>query len=261
MSLRSAYAKQVRQTFGPGYHAAWFPDTSHKIGTYGRMVDDVFMPCGNLQELGVTYTTDIDTIPSALNITSSKGVAITTKLQGETNQNLPNIPQASAGIGIEFKSEGSFILAAEEVYEDRIANPGQLEAQLIALKKNNQWDSDFRIITGILRMPVATILISQSKNTKLELSIEGSLTAAINELGKAGVSANFLYESSTVLKYAPARNAVPIIQLHQLVSRFPFLPPRLRTFSANAVDAPGAQLEWGLAIDDSLSKETEAPLE
>ncbi len=28
MSLRSKYARQVRQTLGSGYHAAWYPEQS-----------------------------------------------------------------------------------------------------------------------------------------------------------------------------------------------------------------------------------------
>src|SRR5262249_45169159 len=119
-----------------------------------------------------------------------KGIAITTKLAGSTKAELPHIPQASVGLGIEFKNEGSFAIAAEQVYEDRIANPGALEAQLIQLRDEGKWDSSFRIVTGILRMPVVTILISQANNTKLELSLEGTLIPSIKELGKANVTAN-----------------------------------------------------------------------
>jgi hypothetical protein len=257
MSLRSKYAKQVRQTFGSGYHAAWFPDTPHEIGAYGRMEDDVFLAYGNIRDLGVHYDIDQDTIPSALEINASKGVAITTKAKGETNSNLPYIPQAEAGLGIEFKSEGSFAIAAEQVFEDRIKNPGALEAQLIKLKDQGKWDSSFRIVTGVLRMPIATILISQSKDTKLELSLEGTLTPAIKELGKMGVNANCLWESSAVMKYAPCRNAVPIIHLHRLTPGFLFGTPRLRTYAMERVEAPGVEETWQLVPDNAIPAEAE----
>lgn len=255
MSLRSKYARQVRRTFGSGYHAAWYPDTPHAIGAYGRMEDDVFVVYGNLRDIGVKYDIDQDTIPSALELNASSGVAITTKAEGATNAELPHIPQASAGLGIDFKTEGSFTISADQVYEDRIMNPGALEAQLIALKDKGKWDSDFRIITGVLRIPVCTILISQASKTKLELSLQGTFTPSIKELGKASVTANFNWESSAVMKYAPARNAVPIIQLHRLARRFLFGPPRLRTFSMERVEAPGAQDTWGLVLDDEVPVE------
>lgn len=154
-----------------------------------------------------------------------------------------------AGLGIEFKDEGSFIIAAEQVYEDRIKNPGALEAQLRTLREQGKWDSSFRIVTGVLRMPVVTILIAQDSGTKLELSLEGALTPSIKELGKVNVIANFLWGSSGVIKYAPARDAVPIIQLHRLAPGFLFFPPRLRTFAMERVEAPGAEDVWRLVLD------------
>ncbi|HEY5864385.1 MAG TPA: hypothetical protein VI542_02365 [Candidatus Tectomicrobia bacterium] len=257
MSLRSTYARQVGRTFGSGYHAAWYPDTPHAIGAYGRMEDDVFVAYGNIRDLGVRYDIDQDTIPSALELNASNGIAITTKVAGGTNADLPHIPQASAGLGIEFKAEGSFTIAAEQVYEDRIANPGALEAQLRTLREQGQWDSSFRIVTGMLRMPTTTILISQASDTKLELSLEGTLTPSIKDLGKVSVSANFHWESSAVMKYAPARNAVPIIQLHRLAPGFLFWPPRLRVFAMERIEAPGAEDVWRLVPDNEIPPELE----
>lgn len=46
------------------------------------MEDDVFIAYGNVRDLGVQYDIDQDTIPSALEINASKGVAITTKVAG-----------------------------------------------------------------------------------------------------------------------------------------------------------------------------------
>ena len=253
MSLRSKYAREVLGTFGSGYHANWFPDTPCPLGTYGRIEDDVLIAYGNLRDLGVNYDIDNDKIPSALAINGSRNVSITSKLAGSASAALPHIPEASVGLGMEFGSEGAFAIAAEEVYEDRIANPGALEQQLIKLNDQGKWDSDYRIVTGVLRMPVATILISQADHTKLELSLEGTATAAIKELGKASVTAKFLFESSGLMKYAPARDAVPIIQLHRLSRGFwPFGPPRIRTYSMETVDQPGAEESWQLALDEQL---------
>jgi hypothetical protein len=257
MSLRSKYAKQVHSTLGSGYHAAWYPDTPHTVGTYGRMEDDVFMPYGNVVDLGVKYDIDPDITPSALQITASESVSITTKLQGETNANLPHIPQASVGLGIDFKSEGSFVITADEVYEDRIRYPGALESQLRQLQKEGKWDSSYRIVTGVLRMPVAMIIISQASNTKIELSIEGTLTPSIKELGKASVNASFQWESNVTMKFVPARNAVPIIQLHRLSPCFPFWPPRLRTFAMETAKEPGAEEVWQLVPDSGATNKTE----
>lgn len=253
MSLRSKYAREVLGTFGSGYHANWFPDTRCLLGTYGRIEDDVLIAYGNLRDLGINYDIDKDAIPSALAINGSRNVSVTSKLQGSANADLPHIPQASVGLGMEFGSEGSFAIAAEEVYEDRIANPGALTDQLIKVRDQGKWDSDYRIVTGFLRMPVATILIAQADKTKVELSLEGTLTPSIKELGKATVSTKILWESSGLMKYTPAHDAVPIIQLHRLARGFwPFGPPRLRTYSMERVEHPGAEESWQLVLDEQL---------
>ena len=257
MSLRSKYARQVRRTFGSGYHAAWLPDTPHALGAYGRMEDDVFMAYGSISDLGIKFEVDVDQIPSALEINASKGVAITAKAKGEMSADLPHVPEASVGLGIEFNAEGAFAIAAEQFYEDRIKNPGSLEKQLKNLKDQGKWDSSYRIVTGIFRMPIATILISQSKNTKLELSLEGTLTPAIKELGKISVTINPCWESSAVMKYTPARNAFPIIQLHRLRPGFPYWKPRLRTYAMEVVKEPGVEDTWHLVPDDDIPAELE----
>ena len=256
MSLRSKYAKSVRQTLGAGYHASWYPDTRHMIGSFGRMVDDVFVSHGDIRDLAREADVDIeveiddDTVASTLELSSSKGVAVTMKAQGKADPTLPHIPEASVGLGIEFRAEGAFTISAGEVFEDRIRHPGALAEGLRSLRKKGKWDSSYRIVTGVLRMPVATILISQSDNTKVELSLEGALTPSIEELGKAGVSASFLFESSTIMKYAPARDAAPILQLHKFVPRFPFGPPRLRMFQPGVGALPTKHEDWCLVLDD-----------
>lgn len=247
----------MHQALGSGYHAAWLPTTPHELGAYGRMEEDVLRVSGNLRDLGVHYEVDLDTIPDKLELSSCKGVAITTKAKGEINTGLPHIPEAAIGLGIEFQSEGSFIISSEEVFEDRIKNPGSLETQIRELRDQGKWDSCFRIVTGILRMPVATILISQSNNTKLELSFEGTLIPSVKELGNARVSTRFLWESSVMMKIAPARNAVPIIQLHKLVRGFQNYPPRLRTYGMAQIESPGAEETWSLVLDNSDSGELE----
>jgi len=245
----------LRHTFGSGYHAAWFPDTPHEIGAYGYLEDDVFVARGNIRDLKIQFEIDIDNIPSALELNSNQGVSFAVKAKGETNPDLPHIPKASAGLGIGFKSDGSFVMAAEEVYEDRIKNPGALEAQLIQLYNDGIWKSGYRIVTAILRMPIATILISQSKDTKIELSLEGTLTPAVKELGKANVAVSINWESSAVMKYAPARNAMPIIHLSRLKKRLLAFGPRLRTFSMERADSIGAEVAWTLVPDEMVPTE------
>ena len=99
-------------------------------------------------------------------------------------------------------------------------------------------------------MPVATILISEADNTKVEMSLEGTLTPSIKELGKMGANANFHWESSGIMKYTPARDATPIIQLHKLTNGFWLWPPRLRVYGMERVEEPGSKEEWYLVPDN-----------
>jgi hypothetical protein len=125
------------------------------------------------------------------------------------------------------------------------------------LRKEGKWDSKYRIVTGVLRMPVAKIIISQASDTKLELSLEGALTPSIKELGKLSVNANFHWESTATMKYVPARDAVPIVQLHRLAPSFLFWRPRIRTFAMEVVKEPGAEEEWQLVPDSGNEMEAE----
>ncbi len=253
MSIQQKYARQVRHAFGQGYHAAWYPDRDLKIGDYGRMEGGVFNSRGNLSDFGIHIDLDVDESASKLEINLSKHVSISVKAAGETNAFLPSVPKAEAGIALEFEREGAFAIAAENVFEDRLRNYAALEAQLEELKDSGQWDSrDFYIVTGVLRMPVATIIIAQEKKTKVEISLEGTVTPAIPELGKASVTPSFLFESSATVKYAPARDATPIIQLHRFKGT-PFGPPRLRDFSRSA-DLGGARTS---ASDPSAAQNEE----
>ncbi len=91
------------------YFAAWLPSESRRLGDVGSLHGKFFRSVTSLDDLEIPFQERPDTSPTILDMTSESRVTVTFKARGETNDSLPNIPKAEAGVGLEFGKEGTFI--------------------------------------------------------------------------------------------------------------------------------------------------------
>jgi hypothetical protein len=102
-ALSSLYASFIRQQFGD-YRPVWLPTTLISPGDIlFPDQDGTFQHLGSLSSnestRGIPLVAREGTAAFQMSFVASKGCSVTTKATGETNLQMPSVPQASAGFG------------------------------------------------------------------------------------------------------------------------------------------------------------------
>ncbi len=206
------YVNGIREKFKI-YHAAWLPNVTLHLGDIGVLQDNFFIQVTSLKNLGIDFNERPDTDSTPIDLVSESGVGITFKSAGQLNPNLTNLPQAEAGVGVEFSEQGAFVFNAPESYEPSIENIAQLQEQLVQAYKEGRWKSRWVVIVRLVYTPTATIIVSNSSKSKLELGAKGNIDGAWFNLGDANITLSVNHQSGDVLKMLGAKNITPLFQV------------------------------------------------
>lgn len=225
------------------YYAAWLPSTRFQLGDVGFLTGNLFNKVTSLENLGIEFKELSDSDSTKIEYVSESGVSRVIKAAGQLNPNLPNIPQGQAGIGIEFSKEGAFIIQAEESYEPFIDDLVKLEKDIRQAYQDGNWKSGWVVITQLIRSPNATIMISNSSQSKIELSAEGDVTLQGISLGNTQAKFAVRAETGHIFKLLDAQNITPFFKLLQIAARpwsvfnaLNFRSSSSRIGSLNAID-------------------------
>jgi hypothetical protein len=217
-SPANIYAKGIKTKF-VNYWAAWLPNTRYNLGDIGVLNGYLFEKKCNLKDLEIDFATEKREESSPLDYVSESGVNIDIKMSGQTSRAIPSIPEAKAGIGISFSSKGAFIIQAENTYESIISNPLELEQKIITAYKDGKWNSAYVVIIKIIEAPSATIIISNSSSSKIELIAGSDIDDGLLELGKADCEFNLSKQNGDILRIIGAENITPIFQIGNIKKR------------------------------------------
>lgn len=218
-SAAELYLKGIRKQTKI-YFGQWFPNSVIELGTVGEVEDGyLFRPKTTLEKLGVPFSIKEDASPSPLNLVSSEGAKIIHKLSGTLNRELPSIPEASAGLAVEFTKCGAFVIKARETFEPRIEHLQDIEAEVLRLREQGIWQSRWAVVHQVVKAPFASILVSVSANSRLELTALAAIDVGPVQLGDARVQLASTSESGTRVEFLDARDTTPLFQLLGLKRR------------------------------------------
>jgi len=201
------------------YFATWLPSQEFKLGDVGVLEGNFFTRINSLNNLGIAFEERADSGSTPINYVSDSGVTITIKTSGEINQQLPSIPEAKAGMGIEFSKEGAFIVQAAKSYEPSISNISKLEEDIRHAFQDGKWKSKWVVITQLVYTPSATILISNSSRSKIELSAEGTIPVNGFSLGEANAGFSMTSQTGDIWQCINAKNLTPFFKLVQIQAK------------------------------------------
>jgi hypothetical protein len=204
------------------YYAAWLPNEVLCLGDVGTLEKGTFFRHKtSLDILGIKFSIREDPSPTPFDMQSEKGVQLANKLAGEVNLKAPSIPQAKAGVAIDFSAKGAFVIRAPLTYEPVIEDIATLETQILDLYKKGRWNKEWVVMAKLVSAPSATILISRSSEGKIELSAEAQLAAGTGvQLGEANLKLNVSFVSGDIINMKDAQNVTPFFQLIGLKRRW-----------------------------------------
>jgi hypothetical protein len=202
------------------YFATWLPNQVLKLGDVGVLDGNFFVRLSSLEDFGISFGVRDDPDPSPIDYVSEESVEVTFKAAGESNSSLPSIPEAKAGVGVEFSSKGAFVVKAEESYEPSIENILDIQRAILKAFQEGRWDRSWAVIVKLVKTPTATVLVSNSSASKLELAVEGDISSGAIDLGSGSISFGVKTQRGDVLKIIGAKNISPFFQLAKIKRRF-----------------------------------------
>jgi hypothetical protein len=213
------YVNGIRKQLN-NYFATWMPNTQHHLGDVGVFSGNFFIKVTSLQELNISFAEREDkNSKTSINCVSISGVKKTSKSSAEINASIPALPSGKAGIEIEFDKKGAYIFEAETSYESSITNLIQVEENIREVFKNGDWRAAWCIVSRIVHTPTASILISNSSQSKLVMSISSDIPIAGIKLGDGSADLSVVSETGSLFKAINATNLTPFFQVHQLEAK------------------------------------------
>jgi hypothetical protein len=215
---KDIYVNGIRKKLGK-YYAAWFPNEELKLGDIGILEENCFTRWTSLEALGISFEVRSDNSSTPINYTSGSDVSMDFQISGQVNPMVPSIPNGKAGIGIKFSKEGAFIIQAAESYESSIENKEKLDEDIRQAFKDGKWKSKWVVINSIVSTPCATILISNSSESKIDLYAKAKIPTNIINLGDAKIEFSISSQSGDIMQFLNAKNLTPIFQLMQMSAK------------------------------------------
>lgn len=200
------------------YRATWDPGKPLKLGQIGKLDSfGVFNVYSSLEKEGIPIEFD-EGSNGDMDYTSSDSVTITTKLSGSAPAAGSVLSNAEAGFSFDFKSDQSVVFQAGEVKTSHITNLGAIETQILDKYKNQNWDKSWLIISEVITAGSATVIISNSSNTKLDLKANAEVAAGTLKLTDASLGLTVAHEKGSTLKYISQKGLTPLYRVVGIVA-------------------------------------------
>jgi hypothetical protein len=235
-----------------GYWATWLPGVKLRLGDIGRIRDRVFTPEGSLERLGLPVTDDGESLSDIQHATRG-AVAYRVQTKADT-QAIPHVPQGSAGIALEFSRENAVVLVVRDAVERRLADVSALERRLTELVNAGEFDPEYAVVTHVVTAGTATVLISRSADSRVELSAKADLSLGLLDLASADAQLSRVGGSGMETEILARRGLTPLFKLVGFKRRGVFLGrPRVGRLHFEDEDVPASLSEVipGDADDDA----------
>ncbi|MDB5968523.1 MAG: hypothetical protein JWQ90_973 [Hydrocarboniphaga sp.] len=205
-----AYLQGLNDKFS--YLGTWLPNGNRRLGDVGVQKGEEWKRVTSLRDLGITFTVRPGTQTIDFTHTSHSGVKLRSKLGGELKA--AGATLAEAGIAIEFSEEGSFVFQAASCRTDEIEDQVSLGEALIKLFEQGRWEREWSVIDTLVIAKSATIIVSNSKASMLELDAKTPLQLANLADASAGISV--VSQSGDVTRFIAAEGLTPLFKLSRL---------------------------------------------
>lgn len=193
------YATEMYKRFG--YLATWTPGVPLKLGDFGFIKDKLFTRVDNIGNLGIDFRIREDTTKETQKHSTSGSVSISFKAAGKAPQVGSVSTDTEAGFTIEFKRSKSTVYEALGCVAPSIENQVEVGNEILKRFREGAWNKDWVVITELVETASATVLISNSSNSKIELSVSGKVAPGAVSLAdvSAGLQVAFSRDMNTTL--------------------------------------------------------------
>ncbi len=205
------YLKEVNKKFK--YRPTWVPGKPLKIGDIGILEKGVFSHRGTLDEKGIPFTVRIDESDSDMSYSSEGGVTIAAKLAGKASMPESQLAEGDAGLTISFSKEKATVFKLNGTKTSIITNAGAVGQEILNRYIQNNWEKDWVVITELIEANSATILVSNSKESKVELKAKANVQASEDlDIADAGLGLSIVGKKDLAVEIVAKDGITPLFR-------------------------------------------------
>ncbi|KAB1190572.1 hypothetical protein GJR96_16565 [Haloferax sp. MBLA0076] len=196
------------------YIPTWTPGRNRQLGDIGYFDRGVFERRTSLDDFDIGFTIRTDPAPADYITQASRGVDIKFSAKGELDESFQAITKAEAGARIEFSRRNAFVFSAPNCHEHEIENKTQVKRELLRILEAGEgdWDENYAVVTDLVQAASATIIISGSSNSAIELRATGDVGQDWYSLAGISANAEMAWSRGSLTKVITSEGITPLFQ-------------------------------------------------
>lgn len=207
-----SYLKGMFEKFA--YMATWLPSAPVTLGDVGFLSGGSFQRVTSLANLGIEFAVRKGTTALDLSHSSDQGASLMTS-GGAGAEAGPS--SAKAKVSVEFTSMGAFVFQAKGCVESTIEDQAKLAREVIArFKSGEDWDPDWVVINTVVRSKSATILVSSSTTSKIDIGATTDLPAGSTPLASADLGLHVLGQTGDMTNIIAQQALTPMFRVSRV---------------------------------------------
>jgi len=218
MKTSKMYTNELKKQFG--YLATWLPGTPIALGDIGKMDDNVFTKISNLSDLGISFETQQDDTPSDIEHNSQGAVSVSFKAAGSAAPPGSSLGEVDAGISVSFSKENAILFKANGTTSPSIKNQISLGQEILKRYDAGDWDKSWVVVTEVVNANSATILISGSADSKIELKAKGSVEVVKIDIADADLGLETTTSKDLSTKILAEKSLTPLFKVSKVQKKF-----------------------------------------
>jgi hypothetical protein len=243
------YTKEMFQKFG--YMATWTPGVQFELGDVGVVKDRLFTRITSLKNLGIDFKTREDKTEETQKHSSSGSVSILFKAAGKAPAVGSVLTQAEAGFTIDFKKSKSTVYEAVGCVAPMIDDQVAVGKRILEMYQQGTWNKDWAVITELVQAKSATVLISNSSSSKIELSASGTFTGGAASLADVNAKLEMAFSKDMMTTLISQAGLTPLFKARAVKSNGPIGP----LDKANAISGSLSALDFATPGDSIRSED------
>ena len=196
-----------------GYRATWEPNKPLTLGAIVKINKGVFAILSSLEKEGIPFEVLEDSSEGTLDYSSSETVQIGIKAAGQIPAAGSVLSAADAGFSIDFGSDKSILFQADKTKTHQINNIASIEREVIKRVGEGRWDKNWLIVTELLEADTATIIVSFSTNSKIEIKANANVGASQLKLTDASLELSVVSEKGSLFKAVASKGITPLYRV------------------------------------------------
>lgn len=164
----------------------WLPGARMELGDVGVFDDGGWVKHTTLDALGIPFTPDLPGVPTGYDYASHDGAQVSTWLAADGDPTVSGIAQGNAGLRIRFSRAGAFVLKADEVTVQSLANLADVDRRILARHRAGKWERGWVLVSEVARGGPAITVVSGSSDGEAFVDLGVTAAAAGQPLAAAG---------------------------------------------------------------------------